>query len=151
MQTGSSLFRLCRQLAAILTLAMLMSMPAMAKDFYRWKDDAGVTHYSEIPPKDYPSVKVRASNIRVEVDDSGDAATTAETGTKTTDEPAAESTSAADPVKDPERCAIAQRNVETLKTNSRVRIKEDGEFRYLTPEEMAENLRVAQQIVDEEC
>jgi hypothetical protein len=55
-------------------------------------------------------------------------------------------------LKDPERCESARKNSETLKTYARIRIKgDDGEYRYLTPDEQKQKLDEANKAIEESC
>lgn len=123
---------------------MCLSSNSLAKDFYRWQDADGVTHYSAQPSKEYKSVKVRASNIR-----DGEAAEH-DSADNTDEKTAADSAQPVDE-KDPERCTAAQQNRKTLEENSRIRIKDGDEYRYLTPEEIQQQIDTAEQIIAEEC
>ncbi|GAB3111790.1 DUF4124 domain-containing protein [Aestuariicella hydrocarbonica] len=123
-----------------------LSGQALSKDFYKWEDAAGVTHYSAQPPKDRPSIKVRATNIR-------DTASAPQSSNAPADKKAAAANTAAPAAyqKDPERCAAAQKNLKTMQEHARIRIKEGDEYRYLTPEEISEHLSNAQAVVAEDC
>ena len=55
-------------------------------------------------------------------------------------------------VKDPERCALAQKNLATLKSSARVKIPDsDGKLRYLTEEEKQQKFDEMQKIIGESC
>lgn len=123
-----------------------------SKEFYRWQDDEGVTHYSAHPPKDRSATKVRATNTKVEAPQ--ETAAGADTEANQDDKLDAGQTSGSAnerPAPDPERCAAAERNVKALQENARVRIKENGAYRFLSPEEMQEKLRIARKILADEC
>ena len=53
--------------------------------------------------------------------------------------------------KSPERCAIARQNLKSISENARVRIKENGEFRYLNEKEVNAKRQEARQTVKEDC
>lgn len=127
------------------TLACL-SGQALAKEFYKWEDEEGVTHYSSQPSKTHKSVKVHASNIK------GDPQTSA-SDSNSQDEGQAKDSRADEQVykKDPERCAAAQRNKQTLEENARIRIKEGDEYRYLTQEEIRKQMDMAMQAIADDC
>lgn len=131
---------------------MCLSTPSLAKDFYKWQDADGITHYSSKPSNEYKSVKVRASNIQ-----SSDTSTEATNRTSIDEVEKTESTTTANTAqnaersKDPERCATAQKNRQTLDDNARIRMKDGDEFRYLTPEEIQQQKDTADQIIAEEC
>jgi len=72
--------RLCGQLGLAALLIAGSIHPAVGREFFRWVDDEGVTHYSAQPPRDRPAVKVHASNTQVEVDDQPDTAASDDQG-----------------------------------------------------------------------
>lgn len=135
---------LSQTLIAALGVALLcLSQLALSsKDFYKWEDEDGVTHYSAHPSKDHASSKVRATNIK-------GSETSSAAATEDSAKPATQATE--ELPKDPQRCAQAKKNLKTLQEKSRVRIKEGDDYRYLAPEEVAEQIKTAQQIIKEEC
>lgn len=119
-----------------------------ASAYYRWVDENGVTHYTSTPPQGIASEKVTSSS-------SGSSRAAESNAAPTTDDKnkaaVADETDPAN-FKDPERCAAAEKRVETLQNNSRIRMRsEDGELRFLTPEEIQETLEEAQQAIRESC
>lgn len=146
MKTGKS--NMQHKLALLTLFLVAFSGSAISKDFYRWKDAEGVTHYSEKPPRDASATKVRATNTKMPADGYSPSSP------KPT-EKAQESTAAAsanDKERNAQRCEAAQKNAKTLQEKNRIRIKDDnGEYRYLDQNEIAEKLKMARQIIDEEC
>ncbi len=135
-------------LLALTTTLMCLSGPASsAKEFYKWQDEKGVTHYSSAPPKDVKAVKVRATNLHGE-----GAASDSEEEASSDNSAANDSQSAAaEPARDPERCAQAQKNLKTMEENARIRIKEGDEYRYLSVEEIEQQKSTMREIIDTEC
>jgi hypothetical protein len=125
---------------------VLCTFSSVAGDFYKWEDENGVTHYTSTPPKDAENTKVRTYNTK----GSPVSATTAKTEdkTKTTSIPTAVSEA---PKKDPERCKLARKNLETLKQHARVRIEENGKLRYLSEKEHAQKMDDAQKTIKDNC
>ncbi|MBR9910472.1 MAG: DUF4124 domain-containing protein [Gammaproteobacteria bacterium] len=144
-----------RGMPLAISAALLISwgQQASSKEYYRWQDDEGITHYSAHPPKDRVATKVRATNTQIEVRDNQAPPAPAQNADQDSEAAPdnAQQTAAAKPVSDPQRCEAARKNIKTLQEKSRIRIKDNGEYRFLTPEEMAEKLRIAQHIIDEEC
>lgn len=135
---------------------MCLSNPTLSKDFYKWQDAEGVTHYSSQPSKEYKSVKVRASNIKdsatTDSDSPAETGNNANNSDSTAAEPAAANTPAsAEHTKDPERCAVARQNRKTMEENSRIRMKDGDEYRYLTPEEIQQQKDTTDEIIAQEC
>lgn len=129
---------------------MCLSSNTLSKDFYKWQDAEGVTHYSSQPSKEHKSVKVRASNIR-DTETETPAPSSEQATSQDSGETSAATAATEEHVKDPERCASAQANRKTLEENSRIRMMDGGEYRYLTPDEIQQQKNTADQIIAEEC
>ena len=48
-------------------------------------------------------------------------------------------------------CATARSNLEVINSNARIRVEENGETRYLSPEEIEQQRQKFQEIADENC
>ncbi len=142
-----------RLLTVALLAGLISSSVWAAKNYYKWVDEDGVTHYTTRKP-----LNVEAEVISVSTglprDDSGQEV-------KVDDEPASTGTSstqtktaAAAPVddKDPERCEAAQKNLKIINENARIRERqEDGTTRFLTPEEIDQRKKQAEKAIEESC
>lgn len=118
---------------------------AMADKLYKWTDDKGVTHYSQ-----HPAANVKNEVIIPKTGHSDPVTYTAPTSTPTHN--ANSSAAAKASLKDPERCANARKNLDTLKTFARIKVKENnGEFRYLTPDEQKQKIGEANKAIEESC
>jgi len=135
-------------------LASVVSVSAYAaKNYYKWVDENGVTHYTARKPHDV-NAEVISVTTGLPRDDSGQPV-------QIEDEPAAGAaggeqteTAASAPAdnKDPERCAAAQNNLQIISENNRIRERqEDGSTRFLTPEEIQQRKDLAQRAIDESC
>lgn len=129
-------------------ILLCLSGQTLAKEFYKWEDEEGVTHYSSQPSKTHKSVKVHASNIKGDPEaaqrqQEANSSPQENSNSETAENKAYE--------KDPERCAAAQKNKKTLEENARIRIKEGGEYRYLTQEEINKQMEMANQVIADEC
>ncbi len=126
-----------------------IGLAASAATYYRWVDDEGITHYTSTPPSGIAAEKVTSASSRGPTPQ----ATTDETddnGAANQNEPqqAAEPAS----LKDPVRCEEAKKRLNTLNTGGRIRMAtEDGSFRYLTPQDIQEEISASQQAIDESC
>lgn len=126
-----------------------IGLAASAATYYRWVDDEGITHYTSTPPSGVAAEKVTSASSRsptapAETDktDANGAANQGEP--QQTAQPAS--------LKDPERCAQARKRMETLNTGGRIRMAtDDGSFRYLSPEDIQEEISASQQAIDESC
>ena len=114
---------------------------------YKWTDKKGVLHYEQQPPTNTAAevevIKPQTAHSDPspsQIAPAAQPATEAAPGKKV------------DPLLDPERCENARKNVETLKTYSHIRIKgDDGQYRYLTPDEQKQKLDEANLAVKQSC
>lgn len=132
-----------KKLFFVVGLAALITSPsALAEKIYSWVDEKGVTHYGENPPKGTPA---RSLNART---GHSDPVTYGEE--QKTEKPKAQA--ATGPQPSPERCELARKNLQVLTTNPRVKTtNEDGEQRFMTPEEMQAQVETMEKIIADEC
>lgn len=116
-----------------------------AKDnVFTWTDDKGVVHYGERPPKDS-----QARQIKTRTGHSDPTPAAPRTPTPATTAP---QDSVAASLKDPERCATAQKNLELLNTAARIKITgDDGIQRLLTEDEKEAQRNTMQAIINQAC
>lgn len=120
-----------------------------SKNFYKWVDEKGVTHYSAHPPAKAQdeATKVRTTNLKA------DEPVPAETGKD--DTPAATPPLQGTVVRDksPELCKQARQNLKAFEENARLRLKDEktGEMRYLTPDEIQAQKDLANKQVKDNC
>ncbi|QEI11334.1 DUF4124 domain-containing protein [Cellvibrio japonicus] len=128
-------------------IASLLSTAVLAAKVYTWKDENGVTHYGERPPKEANAKMVRA---RTGHSDSvaGEAAPSTGSEPVTAEQPP----SMQQQLKDPERCEIARKNLETLNSNARIKMPDaDGNTRFLTEDERQEKFDEMEKAIEESC
>ena len=150
-----------RRLTSLFVLpAIALALPASA-EIYRWTDDSGDTHFGSNPPAGVNAEPVSTSRTNtIETgsqqgdDSSGD--NDADQGQAAEGEQDGEGEQS--PQDQEEREAIRQQNCEaarealkTLEQNARVQVMEDGERRYLSPEEKAAERERYEKIRDENC
>ncbi len=122
----------------------LLAQASYAVKIYMWTDAQGTTHYGEHPPKDVKATLIDARTGHSAPPPEPDS----NENNKTDDKQVKQQTS----VKDPERCALAQKNLSTLTTSARVKIPDnDGNLRYLTEQEKQQKIDDMQKIVSENC
>ncbi len=148
---------------AVVALSLLLALAAgiaapgagAADTYYRWKDERGKLVVSDRPPTDpdieYEVVSQRSSLVRRVR--SGEGAVPPEVVPRPgnrfeqveSGEPAVE--------KNPEACARARTNLETLNTSARIRIRDPdtGEMRYLTEEEKVTQRERAEETIRVHC
>jgi len=115
---------------------------------YKWTDEKDQVHYGQQPPTNTPKEVIKIKTETAHSDPSP--SQLAPESKPAAAEPVAEKKD--DPLKDPARCEAARKNVETLKTYSHIRIKgDDGQYRYLTPDEQKQKLDEASLAVTQSC
>lgn len=139
---------------AILLASLCGASAAIAKTYYKWVDDSGVTHYSEQKPFDRPSEEVVIKGGRqssVEQPSQPPAATrpTTQTSPSTSGDTTASDASGS---KDSQLCQDARKNMDTLKNYARVRFEDaNGQLRYMEEEEKQQKIVEIQKVIDEAC
>jgi molecular chaperone DnaK (HSP70) len=145
----------------ILMLALLMcATPGLATgaSVYKWTDENGVTHFGDRQPTGGKAeqIKVRpstgpGSNSKrqslqervnaMEEQEQQDQQRRNETAVQEAQRKQREA-----------NCATARSNLQIIQSNARIRTEgEDGEIRYLTPEEIEERRQQFEQIAEENC
>ncbi len=144
-------------LASILMIGIATSDSVVAKEFYKWVDDNGATHYTVTPPKDRPSTRVNTQVGGSGGKGKSNAIPTSrvlpgdEAGSAPKVPSPKQAQAAAAPV-DPQRCQVAQSNIATLQNNARIRVTEpDGSIRYLSEAERNEKMMEAEAAMRESC
>ena len=148
--------------ASFILLLFLKGQPADASPTYRWVDDNGNPVLSDRPPEagiPYTEVGVDTGfrrypkPVATETAEPGGQAPAGSTSTSTL----ASSTGAeANPTQvvaaDPALCEQAKDNIFKLETFPRMRVRDDdGEVRFMSDEERAEQLQTAQSVRDAYC
>ena len=133
-------------LALSLTCYLLttsQAFPAPGK-VYKWTDEKGQVHFSERPP-----LGTQTEVVKPQIGHSEPVNYETAAAEKAKEEKAGTEKNA---LKDPERCEVARQNLEKLKTYVRIRIKdENGEYRFLTPEELTQKTNEASKAIEESC
>jgi hypothetical protein len=119
---------------------------------YKWTDEKGLIHYSERPPLGTQTEIVKPEIGRSEPVNYGapsdEKAEKAKEGTKLEKKVDDEKSA----LKDPARCDSARKNLNVLKTYARIKLKgDDGEYRFLTPDEQKQKADEATKIIEESC
>nr|WP_297403896.1 DUF4124 domain-containing protein [uncultured Marinobacter sp.] len=144
----------------ILTLTLLMAMaPAIATSasVYKWTDENGVIHFGDRQPTGMAAEKL---NVRSGTSSEASGGRSApqerlkkmEEQQKTRKEKELET--AAEEARRKQReanCATARSNLDIINRNARIRVSENGEQRYLSPEEIAEQRTKFKALAEENC
>ncbi len=144
----------------ILVLSLLMAVvpgTAMSASVYKWTDDKGVTHYGDHQPTGTSAEKVnvrsgtssKASDGRQSPQERlSDIQEQQESQAKERRETAVQE---ANRKQREANCATARSNLKIIDSNARIRVEENGEQRYLSPEEIAEKRATFEEIVEKNC
>jgi hypothetical protein len=138
-------------LSSVLTLSftcLLVCSPSLsaAEKVYKWTDAKGLTHYDQRPPINTQTEVIKTQTGHSDPVDYSNQTTAAAKVDKQAD------VKKDAPPKDKEQCEGARKNAETLKTYTRIRIKgDDGEYRFLTPDEQKQKLDEANKAVEDNC
>lgn len=140
---------------ALVFIITLIPASLLASEVYRWTDDAGNTHYSEDPPS---GVDAEPVDIQTSSPSTPDAAPSE---TETEEESEQENEEGASEEERPDKeaveearrrnCENARKALETLQQNARVQVEDDGERRYLSPEEKEAEEERYKELRDDNC
>ncbi len=128
-----------RKLAIALCLTGL-SFSAFA-EIYKWTDEQGNTHYSDIKPKNTSSqsLKIKTNTNTASATDPIQASKELSERNEADLEAKAKKLQEETQKRELEaQCEAIRDNIKTIEENSRIRITENNETRYLSPEEIAE-------------
>ncbi len=145
---------------SVCLFAVIVAGPdaAAASSYYRWKDEQGKLVVSDRPPVDqaieYEVVSQGSSLIRRVAPGEGAVPpeVTPRPGNRF-DQVDTQKETQASVQKNPERCARARTNLETLDSSARIRIRDPdtGELRYLTEEEKQQQRERALSVIAAHC
>lgn len=141
-----------------LIAAAIALFPALATgaSVYKWTDDEGVTHFGDRQPtgRDAESVQIRSGTSSRVTSPRSAQEQLGELNERQEAEGEKKQASAREEAQMKQRqanCENARQNLKILNSNARIRVEEDGEQRYLAPEEIEEQRQRFQEIVDENC
>lgn len=145
-----------QRLLLLTLMALMVPALACADSVYRWTDESGVVHFGDREPQGRSSerVSVKSGQSRsserpspqeqVEALEEGEA-----------DKERRENESAVEEARRKQRnakCETARANLDAINSNARIRMAgEDGEPRYLSPEEIETQKSRFQEMADENC
>lgn len=142
----------------ILTLATLLALtpaPGVAESVYKWTDENGVTHFGDRQPTGKQSERVRIKTARPSGEkrqSPQERLSNMEEEERQTQQRADESAAKRARSKQREAaCETARSNLEIIERNSRIRVEESGEPRFLSSEEINAKKREFQSMAEENC
>lgn len=146
------------KIKTVLLSIMLIVAPALtsAASVYKWTDENGVTHFGDRQPT---GTKSESVDIRTGSSSSGGQQRSAQEQVQAIDDAREEQSeranlSAVEEARQKQRkanCETAQSNLNVIDSNARIRVEDNGEQRYLAPEEIEEQRQKYQQIADDNC
>jgi len=144
----------------ILMLALIMcTTPGLAAgaSVYKWTDENGVTHFGDRQPTGSKAeqVDVRSGNRSPTGERQSPQERLNELEQNQQNEAQEREETAAEEARRKQReanCATARSNLDVINSNARIRTEdEDGELRYLSPEEIDERRQEFEKVVEENC
>jgi hypothetical protein len=139
--------------AAVLLLSTLGPPTLAGNTYYRWVDENGTPVNSDRPPPqgiEYEAISTDSGLHRVNLAEEPPPPETASPKQPTDEKSAKAEPEAA--AKDPEACQAARRNLDTLNTHARIRMRDsEGGFRFLTEEEKETQREMAKEAIAREC
>jgi len=143
------------RLNTVLLCLCLLPFAATA-EIYKWVDEDGTVHYGQKPPADRqadtvkPPPSVDTESAQKELQEKQERLRQLEEQRAEREKTQRESEKEAAARK--ERCQAAKRALEQMRTQNRLQVvNEQGERTYLTPEQMREREKKAQELVKENC
>ncbi|TBW50982.1 DUF4124 domain-containing protein [Marinobacter halodurans] len=139
-------------------LLSVSAFSATAGSVYKWTDENGVVHFGDQKPinKKSETVNVRSGTSKA---DTGEARMSPQEKVDALDKSRADQAEKDKQSREEEaqakqrekNCEIATKNLQTINSHARIKISENGEQRYLTPEEIQKKKDEFQKIIDEDC
>ncbi|KZY61541.1 MULTISPECIES: DUF4124 domain-containing protein [unclassified Oleiphilus] len=141
----------------LLFIALLCSLSTLAYgQIYKWTDEQGRVHYSDKKPesnKQVSEVKVQTGKGLPAPNKSNSPAPNTPEKEQALQEKAAQLSQTTDKKapRDDNKCAAVKENLSRMVDGARLRIKENGQMRYMTPEEIADKRALSQTYLAENC
>ncbi len=132
---------------ALLACAPLLVMAAP----YKWVDEHGVTHYTQLPPSGKSAQEVNVPKPRAPAPPTASAPAASGTGPADASgkSPAADADETARIRQ--ENCRRAQENLSVLETNRRIRVKDGETYRVIGEDERLQNIERQRQMIKDYC
>ncbi|MDC0663016.1 DUF4124 domain-containing protein [Marinobacter sp. SS21] len=128
----------------------------IGESVYKWTDEDGITHFGDRQPTgtraETVNIRTGGSTSRVESQNPQDQVEELEG--RQQDAAERRRLEAVEEARQKQRianCEAAQSNLRILNSTSRIRVDEDGEQRYLAPDEIIEKRKSFEQIAQENC
>lgn len=109
-------------------------------DVYKWTDEKGNTHYSDMKPNNTSSEKLSIQtkpNTTPRTPPQASAAELSQRKAQALKEKSEQLKASTEKREMDAKCETIRNNLKTMEANSRIKVNEDGETRFLTQEEIA--------------
>ncbi len=147
--------RACSAAVALVLLSLSGISAVAGGTYYRWIDASGTPVNSDRPPPAGVEYETIATSTNNRVEEAAGEETAPQGAKPAQDDDsgqAAAATQRVEIVKNPEACAVAKQNLETLSTHARIRMPDgEGSFRYLSEEEKAAQRMQAEAAIKQNC
>lgn len=144
-----------QKISIILSTTLLLCYGIQSSaDIYKWVDENGNTHYSDIKPNQTNSetLKIKTSKSIKPPQNPQEASQQLEERSQTELESKAQKLKEDTQKRELQaQCEAIRNNLRTIEENSRIKITENNETRFLTQEEIAEKKAKYQQDLQEFC
>jgi len=139
----------------LIVFSLLLAAPSFAaSDVYKWTDDDGNIHYSDKKPNN-----IESKSLKIKAGKTDGSRRSAQEQAKTLNEQETQKLAAqaeklkGDTLKreNDARCQAIRDNLKKIAENSRIKINDNGELRYLTPEEINTKTKQYQQTLKDKC
>ncbi len=129
---------------------------AISESVYKWTDEDGITHFGDRQPAGTraETVNIRTGGSANRVAGQSPQDQVEELEGRQQDAAERQRLEVVEEARQKQRsanCEAAQSNLRILASTSRIRVEEDGEQRYLTPDEIIEKRKSFEQIAQENC
>lgn len=141
------------------TMVLILAMtPAMvsAAAVYKWTDADGVTHFGDRQPNDTQAEQISIRSGRSGVANTDVSAQQQIKERERQQQAASEEsrTTDAETIRQAQRksnCDAAQQNLDIISNNARIRVSQNGEQRFLTPDEISQQKQKYEEIAEQNC
>ncbi|SFR86657.1 protein of unknown function [Marinobacter daqiaonensis] len=145
-----------RHLILLVLFGLMLPSLVAAASVYRWTDENGVVHYGDREPsgRSAEKVSVKSGTSRSSEERASPQAQVEAMEKNEAERTRRENESAVEEARRKQReanCQAAEANLQIIRSNARIRVEENGEQRYLTPEEIEEQKEKYKQVAEENC
>ncbi len=140
-------------IAIAIFIYSMMASSAHAGKVYKWTDENGTIHYGDKRPEG-----TKTETLKVESNSSAPRPSLEEQLNNLEEKEEKENLVKQEQEQAKEaqeqnklRCNQAKNNLQTIENNARIRIEENGELRYMTPEEIAKKKEDMNKVIEEAC